>query len=215
MIDNIKLGFWDVFTYMLIGFTIFLSALIYAFAFDFLEIKSAIKNIVALGLVGVVFFPLIALLMGMLFEPISNMALKLLERHCKWFKRRKARNLKDLMPLVEKHLPDNLGDRQKYRFCKATIEKNFINSNISVFLARFGFYRSIGVLVGGLFPAIIFLTDMRLDTGIISVFFLVLGLGFIKRAQTFQGHMEYEVYFHFLAYKEDTIFKGKNQITDN
>lgn len=209
MIDKAKLGFWELFTYFLIGLLITVFITVYAIQFDYVSWAKLVKSTKNSGAAGVVFFPILFLIIGLVFEPFSNYFLDFIEK-IPFLKRRESRGVAALFPIVDAHLPTSLGERQRFRYCKAVVEQNFPNSNISVFLARFGFYRSLGILMLLLFPVTLFLIDITISSALTSSTYLILSFIFIKRAQSFKGHMEYEAFFNFIAYKENVIFKGNN-----
>jgi hypothetical protein len=209
LIDKAKLGFWELFTYFLIGLLITVFITVYSIYFDYVSWADVVKSTKDSGAAGVIFFPVLFLILGLVFEPFSNLVLDLIE--CvPYLGRRESRGVAALYPIVDEHLPTGLGARQRFRYCKSVVEQNFPNSNISVFLARFGFYRSLGVLMLLLFPITLFLIDITSCSALTSSIYLILSLTFIKRAQSFKGHMEYEAFFNFIAYRENVIFKGKN-----
>jgi hypothetical protein len=209
LIDNAKLGFWELFTYFLIGLLIIAFITVYAIQFDYISWVQAVKNTKETGAAGVVLFPILFLILGLVFEPFSNYFLVLIEK-VPFLKRKEPRGVAALSTIIATHLPNDLVDVQIFRYCKAVVEQNFPNSNISVFLARFGFYRSLGLLMLLLFPVTLFLVEITICSALQSSIYLFLSFIFIKRAQSFKGHMEYETYYHFIAYKENVIFKGKN-----
>ncbi|MBA6296590.1 hypothetical protein [Colwellia sp. MB02u-9] len=209
MIDKAKLGFWELFTYFLIGLLISVFVTVYAIQFDYVSWAKLVKLIKDSGAVGVVFLPILFLVLGLIFEPFSNYSLTLIEK-IPFLKRRESRGITALEPFLTKYISDKLLNIQRFRYCKAVVEQNFPNSNVSVFLARFGFYRSLGVLMLVLFPITLTLIDITLCSALTSSIYLLLSLIFIKRAQSFKGHMEYEVFFNFIAYRENLIFKGES-----
>lgn len=210
MVDKAKLGFWELFTYFLIGLLIAISVLTYVVLLNEVEWKTIAKILKEANAVLLLLIPLLALILGMLFEPISNYSLKFFEG-LKILKQRESRSVSSLMPIIQKYLPADLGEKQRFRYCKAVVEQNYPNSNISVFLARFGFYRSVGILSLIHFPLTLMLIDIDCLSLLYSISFAFLSFIFIKRAQFFKGHLEYEVFFNYLAYNENVVFKGKNQ----
>ncbi|MGJ8691449.1 MAG: hypothetical protein ACSHW0_03115 [Thalassotalea sp.] len=210
MIDKAKLGFWELFTYFLIGLLITAFITVYAIQFDYVSWAKVVKITKESGAAGVVFFPILFLVFGLVFEPFSNYVLEFFEKKLPFLKRREPRGVAALFPILAHYLPASLGERQRFRYCKAVVEQNFPNSNLSVFLARFGFYRSLGVLMLLLFPVTLFLIDITICSALASSIYLILSFTFIKRAQSFKGHMEYEAFFNFIAYRENVIFKGNN-----
>jgi hypothetical protein len=209
LIDKAKLGFWELFTYFLIGLLITVFFTVYAIQFDYVSWAKLVKSTKDSGAAGVVVFPILLLIIGLVFEPFSNYSLDLIEK-VPFLKRRESRGVAALFPTIDAYLPASLGEKQRFRYCKAVVEQNFPNSNISVFLARFGFYRSLGILMLLLFSVTLFLINITICSALTSSIYLIFSFIFIKRAQSFKGHMEYEAFFHFIAYKENVIFKGHN-----
>ncbi len=209
MIDKAKLGFWELFTYFLIGLLISVFVTAYAIQFDYVSWAKLVESIKSSGAVGIVVFPILLLVLGLIFEPFSNYSLTLIEK-LPFLGRRESRGVAALEPFLTKYISEDLVDIQRFRYCKAVVEQNFPNSNVSVFLARFGFYRSLGILMLILFPITLAMIDITPCAALISSIYLLLSLIFIKRAQSFKGHMEYEVFFNFIAYRENVIFKGEN-----
>lgn len=209
MIDKAKLGFWELFTYFLIGLLITVFITVYAIQFDYVSWAKLVKSIKGSGAVGIVVFPILLLVLGLIFEPFSNYSLTLIEK-LPFLGRRESRGVAALEPFLTKYISEDLVNIQRFRYCKAVVEQNFPNSNVSVFLARFGFYRSLGILMLILFPITLAMIDITPCAALISSIYLLLSLIFIKRAQSFKGHMEYEVFFNFIAYRENVIFKGEN-----
>jgi hypothetical protein len=209
LIDKAKLGFWELFTYFLIGLLISVFVTAYAIKFDYVSWATLVKSIKGSGAVGIVVFPILLLVLGLIFEPFSNYSLTLIEK-LPFLGRRESRGVAALEPFLTKYISEDLVNIQRFRYCKAVVEQNFPNSNVSVFLARFGFYRSLGILMLVLFPITLAMIDITPCSALISSIYLLLSLIFIKRAQSFKGHMEYEVFFNFIAYRENVIFKGEN-----
>jgi hypothetical protein len=145
LIDKAKLGFWEIFTYFLIGLLVMIVILAYGYVTYELNWTKADKFLKNNSGLLLLLLPLTCLLIGMIFEPISNFIIKQVEK-CPFVKPQPARNLIKLMPFVKKYTPANMEEALLYRHCKATVEQNCANTNIAIFLARFGFYRSLAVI---------------------------------------------------------------------
>ena len=210
MIDKAKLGFWDIFTYLLIGLLLTKITFVLLLSGNLISWDSISRGLKELGSLSIVFIPIISLILGMSFEPISNKVLnKLVKKGI--IKKSTPRDAEKLLDIIKNnYLPKNLSNASTYRYCKAVVEQNFASTNINIFLSRFGFYRSAGTILLLLIPATIFLFKLSFFTSILSIIYLILSYSFLNRAQSFKGHIEYEVYYNFIAYMEDSKFKSSN-----
>lgn len=199
MIEKGRLSFWDLGTCLMIGFLSSVFAVVYLIlgrGFDFFGYIEILKSIPG---VLIVVLPVWFLLLGMFVEPIANMVCKWLEK-VPLLKPRKSHHHEYVVRLVSKLLPDeDIRKDNPYRFCKSVVELKCPNSNHEIFLARFGFYRSLGFV----FFVSAFMNFMVLGFGCGSTstafLFAILGVIFFKRAQIFLNHMSDTVYFNYAA----------------
>ncbi len=199
MFEKGKLSFWDIGTYLTVGCFASLATAFYLFYGLSIPFPSWAKNLKDFSGSLVVVVPIVFLLVGMFIEPIANWLVKYIEK-LDWFKPREIRNKESLVNTVKSHLPDNdIDSANLYRYCKAVVELKFPNSNHDIFLARFGFYRSMSVLLGLIFIVNCF--DFKCDAINISVNVLLVfcAYQFLKRSQIFKNHMEEAVYYNYLA----------------
>tara|TARA_R100000656_G_scaffold58224_1_gene45463 strand:- start:3969 stop:4610 length:642 start_codon:yes stop_codon:yes gene_type:complete len=212
MIEKGKLSFWDVGTYLMIGFLSSVCAVAYLFwgrSFDFSVYIELLKSISG---VLIVILPIWFLLLGMFVEPIANIACKWLEK-APLLKPRKSHHQESVVRLISKLLPDeDIRKDNPYRFCKSVVELKCPNSNHEVFLARFGFYRSLGFI----FFLSTFMSFIVLGFGCGSTFVAfvcaILGVVFLKRSQIFLNHMSDAVYFNYaaLVYGDSVMNRDKD-----
>lgn len=205
--DKVKLSFWELFTYLLIGFGMIL-LVVFGISLE-TDIHSLLTKTKDYNTLIVFSIPFISLMLGMMLEPISNKIAKILEKTF-ILKPKINRGLKDILPIVNNYLPKNFPEKSRYRFCKAVVEQHCPSNNISVFLARFGFYRSTSTLSLLLLLYLAIFKDFTCFYISVELTLFVLVIIFLKRAQQFKDHMEYEAYYNFVAYREDLVFVSKN-----
>ncbi|MGL4581595.1 MAG: hypothetical protein ACRCVU_01290 [Flavobacterium sp.] len=202
--DKVKLSFWELFTYFLIGIEIIIILIVGILIeteINLIAISKIIKDFNALILV---FLPFISLILGMMLEPISNEVSKILEK-CRFLRPREARGLEYILPSVKNFLPIDLSEQGRYRFCKAVVEQRCPSNSIPVFLARFGFYRSSSTLVLIALLYLLAFYPFTLKFATIELSLMILTVVLFKRSQIFKGHMEYEAYYNFVAYRETLL----------
>lgn len=199
MFEKGKLSFWDIGTYLTVGCFTSFTAAFYIFYGLSIPFPDWAKNLKDFSGSLVIIVPIVFLLVGMFIEPIANWLVKHIERFA-WFKPREIRNKESLVSAIKKHLPDNdITSTNLYRYCKAVVELKFQNSNHDIFLARFGFYRSMSVLLALLFVVNWFVFDCDLINIIVNALLGFSAYQFLKRSQVFKNHMEEAVYYNYLA----------------
>lgn len=199
MFEKGKLSFWDIGTYLTVGCFASFAAAFYLYYGLSISFPGWVKHLKDFSGSLVIIVPIIFLLVGMFIEPIANWLVKYVERLA-WFEPREIRNKEALVDLVKSHLPSNeIDSANLYRYCKAVVELKFSGSNHDIFLARFGFYRSMSVLLALIFIVNCF--DFKCDAINISVNVLLVlfAYQFLKRSQVFKNHMEEAVYYNYLA----------------
>lgn len=210
MVESIKFSLWEMFTYFLIGLQALVLALIYVIVFYqdmkldvFSNIDTVQNNFATYAMFTL---PFVLLLIGMLIEPLANKVAKVMDtiRYLKPKSRRQTNTLEKEIRLINSEIPSQL---KLFRYCKAVVEQNSLSANLNVFLARFGFYRSTSFLFLVLAIAVMLTAPICSLFQIITITSIVFSIFFHKRAQDFLGHMEYEVYFCYLAYKTESKVK--------
>lgn len=208
MFEKGRLSFWDIGTYLTVGCFASFAAAFYLYYGLSIAFPGWAKHLKDFSGSLVIIVPIVFLLVGMFIEPIANWLVKYIEKLA-WFEPREIRNKESLVNTVKSHLPDDKIDSANlYRYCKAVVELKFQNSNHDIFLARFGFYRSMSVLL-----VLIFIVNwfvFKCDAINISVNFLMAfcAYQFLKRSQVFKNHMEEAVYYNYLAL---VVLKGEQQ----
>ena len=199
MFEKGKLSFWDIGTYLTVGcFASFVAVfyLFYGFSFPF---PNWAKNLKDFSGSLVIVVPIVFLLVGMIIEPIANWLVKYVEK-LGWLKPREIRHKESLVNIVKKYLPnDEIESANVYRFCKAVVELKFENSNHDIFLARFGFYRSMCVLLALIFIVNFFVFKCNAINILFNALLGFFAYKFLKRSQVFKNHMEEAVYYNYLA----------------
>ncbi|SVC56523.1 uncharacterized protein METZ01_LOCUS309377 [marine metagenome] len=199
MFEKGKLSFWDIGTYLTVGCFATLAAAFYLFYGLTIPFPYCAKNLKDFSGSLVIIVPIVFLLVGMFIEPIANWIAKNIEKLV-WFKPRKIRNKEFLVNTIKNHLPDNeIDSANLYRYCKAVVELKFQNSNHDIFLARFGFYRSMSVLLTLIFIANWFVFKCDAINISVNVLLAFSAYQFLKRSQVFKNHMEEAVYYNYLA----------------
>lgn len=199
MFEKGKLSFWDIGTYLTVGCFASFATAFYLFYGLSIPFPSWAKNLKDFSGILVIVVPIVFLLVGMFIEPIANWVAKNIEK-LDWFKPREIRNKESLIKTIKSHLPDyEIDSANRYRYCKAVVELKFQNSNHDIFLARFGFYRSMSVLLSLMFIVNWFV--FKCEDFNISINFLLAfcAFQFLKRSQVFKNHMEEAVYYNYLA----------------
>ncbi len=211
MIEKGKLSFWDVGTYLMIGFLstfVFSVSLVWKSGLDWSGWIEVVKSISGLL---VVILPIWFLLLGMFVEPVANMV-------CKWLEKipllepKKSHHQEYVVGLVSKLLPDEeLRTESPYRFCKSVVELKYPNSNHEIFLARFGFYRSLGFVFFVSSSMSFFVLGCGLLSLSVAIICAILGVVFLRRSQVFLSHMSDAVYFNYaaLAYEKSILKSSK------
>ncbi|MCG5047143.1 hypothetical protein L2164_00305 [Pectobacterium brasiliense] len=200
MLENGKLTFWDLGTYLTVGFFVTSIFSFYSISIFDMKISDWIAKLKDYSALFVILFPVVFLFSGMCIEPLANWFIKKLEDNICFFNPKESRNKKSLEELIISKLPDvNISSVNKYRYCKAVVELKFRNSNHDVFLARFGFYRSMSFLMAVLFVLNLMLITWSCRMFFINVVIFFMFCQFIKRSQDFKNHMEDAVYYNYLA----------------
>jgi hypothetical protein len=199
MFEKGKLSFWDIGTYLTVGCFTSVAAAFYIFYGLSIPFPNWAKNLKDFSGSLVIVIPILFLLVGMFIEPISNWLVKHIEK-LDWFKPRDIRNKAPLVNMIKSHLPDGgIDSANLYRYCKAVVELKFQNSNHDIFLARFGFYRSMSVLLAVLFLINWFVFKFDAINITVNVLLAFCSYQFLKRSQVFKNHMEEAVYYNYLA----------------
>ncbi len=199
MFEKGKLSFWDIGTYLTVGCFASVVAAFYLFYGLSISFPNWVKDLKDFSGSLVIVVPIAFLLVGMLIEPIANWLVKYVEM-LDFFKPREIRHKESLVNIVKKHLPYcEVESANLYRFCKAVVELKFQNSSHDIFLARFGFYRSMSVLLALIFIVNFFVfkcNSLNIIFNALTGFFAYI---FLKRSQVFKNHMEEAVYYNYLA----------------
>jgi hypothetical protein len=199
MLEKGKLSFWDIGTYLTVGCFASFAAAFYLYYGLSIPFSDWVKHLKDFSGSLVVIAPIVFLLVGMFIEPIANWLVKNVEK-LQWFKPRKIRNKEALVDLVKSHLPrKEIDSANLYRYCKAVVDLKFPGSNHDIFLARFGFYRSMSVLLLLIFIVNFFYFKCDAISIFVNFSLAFLAYQFLRRSQVFKSHMEEAVYYNYLA----------------
>lgn len=199
MLEKVNLSLWDVGAYLIIGFFVSIITLTYCFiknVIDPLVFFAEIRNYSA---ILVILMPICFLFLGMTIEPFANLAVKKIEK-TSFFKAKESRNKDKLISIIEASLPDpKLKDVNIYKYCKAVLENKSPNSKHEIFLARFGFYRSLSFIFITISAANIIILEITVTSILSSFLFIAVAHQCLKRAQLFKVHLEESVYYNYIA----------------
>jgi len=199
MFEKGKLSFWDIGTYLTVGCFVSFVAIFYLFYGLGTPFPTWTKDLKDFSGSLVILVPILFILVGMFIEPIANWLVKHIEKFS-WLKPREIRNKESLVNTIKNHLPDDeIASVNLYRYCKAVVELKFQNSNHDIFLARFGFYRSMSVLLALIFTANWFVFKFDAINISVNILLAFSAYQFLKRSQVFKNHMEESVYYNYLA----------------
>ncbi|WP_417435748.1 hypothetical protein [Idiomarina abyssalis] len=199
MFEKGKLSFWDLGTYLTVGCFASFAGVFYMFYGLSIPFPSGAKNLKDFSGSLVIVVPIVFLLFGMFIEPIANWLVKHIEK-LGWFKPREIRNKESLVNKIKNHLPDDdINSVNLYRYCKAVVELKCKNSNHDIFLARFGFYRSMSVLLALMFIINFFIFKCNAVNITVNFLLAFFAYQFLKRSQVFKNHMEEAIYYNYLA----------------
>lgn len=211
MIEKVKLSLWDFFAYILSGGAVGISVLVHLLILkvvtfkEIMELPSAV--ILIIGILSVI-------ILGLLFEPLSNLLDKLLGL----FKKHEEKNWKDN---IVKNWQGNIGfkewdaqittaerkaretcpidnDYVGFQYCKNYVLKRTGGELFSSFSGKFGFYRNIYILlvINILLCPIIY--SWNLKSIIAMLILIIFAILYRNRSKVFYRHMSVTVYTQFI-----------------
>lgn len=201
MFEKTKLSLWDFFVSTLSGFAIVLSVIVHCLFKGLITweiiLDSSSVLIAAAGLLTI-------LLLGLLFEPLANYATKILTtcpyNYPKLFG---FKTWDDKINSFEKkastYIPEEI-EGDTYQYCKNWLQQNASDVFYMSFLAKYGFYRSMFLLLllNAIFIPFIY-QSFCIKIIILSSFLLVLALVYLHRSGDFHRHMSTTVYLQFIS----------------
>ena len=201
MIEKIKLGLWDFFVSILSGYAIVSSILIHCLLKDVVTWKTIFdSSTVLIAVAGL----LTILLAGLLFEPLANYVTKLLTT-CPWLYSKEYgfknwdNNIESLKNKARQYIPNGI-EESTYQYCKNWIDQNAPDDSYMPFLAKFGFYRSMSLLVALNAISIPFIYELTLRNIIIVLSsMLLLALVYYRRSSDFYRHISVTIYSRFIS----------------
>lgn len=198
MFEKGKLSFWDIGTYLTIGFFASLLFVLYCVHGFELSAPTYISKLKDFSATIAILTPILLLLIGMIIEPFANTFIKEIEK-IKIFTPKKGRSIEKIVEIVDKKLPKSSLIDIRYRYCKSIVELKFPNSNHEIFLARFGFYRSLSFIFICILIANFFVKNLSCTLQLINIINLYFAYISLRRSQLYKSHMEYSVYINYLA----------------
>lgn len=209
MLEKMSFTLWDIGAYLIIGFYSTVVIFSYCFATNYLSPEIFLEESKNHSSLLIILTPIIFLSLGMIIEPIANWTNKQLEK-INIFKPAGSRKKDNLLSLIAKKLDNpDITSINTYKYCKAVLELKNPNSNHEIFLARFGFYRSLSFIFMTLPIINLFALSLSAKSLAISIFFAFMFYQCFRRAQLYKVHLEESVYFNYLALYEKNDNKQK------
>ncbi len=217
MVEKIKVSLWDVYSFFLTGFSLFVWAIAGSILEGLLSFKDILEFVSTFSNMIFLFFCVfMMILFGMLFEPIANYFDRFIDVIVK-----KYFNLTEEMGFNNKGAisEDSEEDRLKkiilssymgelkgkisepYQICKEYIEIKGINTNFMVFLSRYGFYRNMAFLIFLTIVLLFVLGGINSCNFFICFVLFVLYILMRKRSKEFYSYMAPTVYRCYLVEK--------------
>lgn len=202
MIEKIKLSSWDFFVSMLFGYALLLNVLVHCVLKGAITLNMIFGFSTALLAVAGL---LTIMLAGLLFEPLANCIYKLKTWPWNYPKQFSFKEWdSNIKFLEEKAQPDvPTGTTDIYQYCKNYVQQHGLADLYMPFLAKYGFYRNISVLLLLNLIVIPFFyswTLLCMCTVLLSI--LVMLLICLYRSGVFYRHMSVTVFFQFIILSE-------------
>lgn len=154
MFEKIRISLWDIFTFFLTGFFIFLIFSVFIVFTENISFKDYISFTKELPATIIVFVaPLLFTLLGMLIEPLANYTDKYIFKYILWWTVNKDKKMKNTENTLKQHIIAHyLGSlkntiEEPFYICKEYVETNQLSTTFMVFLSRYGFYRNISFII--------------------------------------------------------------------
>jgi len=201
MIEKTKLSLWDFFVMVLSGFAIVLSVLIHCLLKGVITWKLIFNSSSVLQVTASL---LIIILLGLLFEPLANYITKLLTTcPCKYKKLFCFKEWDKSNKALEKKATQNVPKEIKtstYQYCKNWVTQNTSDDSYMPYLAKYGFYRSISILLFVNSASIPFLYQIGwINMVIIMLVILAFASIYFYRSRVFYRHISVTIYSRFIA----------------
>ena len=200
MIEKTKLSLWDFFVSTLSGYAIILSILTHCLFKGIITWKSIFDSPSALlAIAGL----LTIILAGLLFEPLANYATKLLTT-CPWNYRKTLGfkswdpNIKALENKARKDIPDGI-EENTYHYCLNWLHQNASDDSYIPFLAKYGFYRSMSLLLLLNAGCVLFIYPSSYIKLMIFLLLITLTFIYFYRSRVFYRHMNVTIYSSFIS----------------
>jgi len=201
MIEKTRLSLWDFFVLIVSGYAIMLNILAHCLFRSLITWDVFLST--PTGLVAVAALPSV-ILAGLLFEPLANHITKLLTTYPWRYIRALSfkewdNNLRTIQDEACRHVPKGIKG-STYEYCKNCVCQNTSDDSYMPFLAKFGFYRSMFVLLLLNAISIPFIYEFGTSKTIgISLSLGLLALLYLRRSGEFYRHISSTIYLRFVS----------------
>jgi len=211
MIEKIKISLWDFFSFFVTGLLIIL--ILAAFGL----LPTFHFNPKELLFMSSLIFLVVCYIVGLVFEPISNLTFSVIRKlynRFPWNSKINTLTIESnlLKEIVETKISTRLDLPEKnvdyFQFAKSLSIKNVDSNLFMVFLSRFGLYRNLSVMLLFILPALLAQKEINENwtsilTAVIAVLFLFVLL--FNRAQQFFLYSGLEVYRNYLIFDKKEL----------
>lgn len=211
MIEKIKLGLWDFFAYILSGGAVGMSVLVHLLILKVVTFEEIMKLpsavILIIGLLTII-------ILGLLFEPMSN----LIDKLSGLLKMHEGKNWKNS---IVKNWQDNIGfkkwdgqitatenkaretcpidtDYVGFQYCKNYVLKRTGGEQFNSFLGKYGFYRNIYILFVLNIVSCPIIYSWCFKSIIAMLILILFAILYKNRSKVFYNHMSATVYTQFI-----------------
>lgn len=210
MIEKIRISLWDFFSFFVTGLLIILVlgafGLLPTFHFNPKELLFMSSLI----------FLVVCYIVGLIFEPISNLTFSLIKKlynRLSWST--KINNLQIESDLLKEKVESKISSELNlpmenvdyFQFAKSLASKNESSNLFMVFLSRFGLYRNLTVMLLFILPALLAQNEIN-ENWIFIIVTLIVVLSLLvlmfNRAQQFFLYSGLEVYRNYLIFENQT-----------
>ena len=205
MVDKFKISLWDLFSFFMTGGIILL-------IIDLLGFLPTLNiQLLETELVKGIFYIVICYTIGIIYEPVSNILFKWIDKGYSKLNLFKRVNklLKEKDEILGKQVKEILikkynlpaDDIDYYQFAKSEVQRSERPNDFMIFLSRYGFYRNLTTIA--FFSLAFAIVNMireneYLHHAILIVLLIIIHLLLYKRAKEFYIYTGNDVYRHFL-----------------
>jgi len=198
MVENMKLGIWDYFVYLMTGVALFLIIAAHCMLGNALTIEQIMEVPAAVLVTSLV---MAFLLLGMLIEPMANLLFKLVASKPNTWRDKLGfkqwdRSIEGMEKEARILVPESM-QSATFAFAKNWVLINGNSSEFQAFLSKYGFYRSIAfVFAVNAIACLVFHWLWQGVSGcVVSALLCVL---YSYRASVFYRHMSVSIFNQFV-----------------